>query len=346
MDILKRLIGIFTQPNKGSVFLYIGDKKALYITIIIPSVMMLPLAIKNYFFGYHLLASTLLLFFLTSTFHIWAIYKKSPLILHPHIIAILLILSLFFTVHYLGVSTIYWCYPISIALLFMLPLKSAFIFNIIVWSIISGFSFIEMPLDEALRISTSLLLTIIISGSVLMHINQLNKRLLNEIIRDPMTGAYNRKELSFHLKTCLKQQKEDSVHSALLFIDIDHFKAVNDSFGHDVGDDVIKELVNIITNHSRETDKVFRIGGEEFVLLMHNTNIKNALRVADKLRLKIKNEQIIENYPITVSIGVCSSENNPSKDQWLKFADIALYEAKEAGRDNVKLYRTSKSQII
>lgn len=340
MEIRKKLEHALELHSNKSVFLFIGNKKSLYSIIIIASVVITPLALKNYLLGYNLLAYSLITFVLATLINIYSLHKRSRLLLSVNIMTALLTLSLFFTFYYLGMKTVYWVYPISIALIFILYLKSALFFNLLIWLVASSFSYIELPFWEAVRISASLLVTIIVSCSILIHINKLNQRLKNESIKDPMTGAYNRRELSIHLEHCLALKQRSNINSSILFFDLDHFKVINDTYGHDAGDEVITYLVKIINNHSRESDMLFRVGGEEFILLMNNTEVENALLSANKLREQIKDKQVIEGHPITVSIGVCGSFRDTSKDEWIKYADMALYEAKQSGRDQVKAYQT------
>ncbi|OUR77644.1 hypothetical protein A9Q75_14925 [Colwellia psychrerythraea] len=166
----------------------------------------------------------------------------------------------------------------------------------------------------------------------------LHQSLSDESVRDPMTGALNRRQLSTHLDASLANKKRNHVNSAILMFDIDHFKQINDNFGHDVGDKVIKELVAIIDVHSREVDMLFRVGGEEFILLMNDIKISDAHNFAEKLRRFIEASRIVENHPITVSIGICESFHSFSSETWMKNADTTLYEAKTSGRNQVRIH--------
>lgn len=338
MEVTNRPKHSLAKHGKDSVSLFIGDKKSLYFITSVSSVLIILLALKNHYLGYSLLAYSLVSFVFAAGFHALALHKGSRITIHANIVVTLLIVSIFLTIYYLGVETVYWVYPISISLIFILTIKSAIVFNTIIMGVVSGFSFLGMKIEEASRVSVSYLLTVLISFAILMHINKLKQRLVDESIRDPMTGAYNRRQLSINLEDCLAQKKRNNINSAILMIDIDHFKHINDSFGHGVGDEVIKHLVNIINEYSREVDLLFRVGGEEFILLMRDTNIDDALHVADMLTGAIKTKQIIVNHPVTVSIGVCASFDNLSKDKWIKYADTALYNAKNSGRNQVQLY--------
>lgn len=339
MKVPNRVKQIFTEHNRESIFLYNGSKKTLRFIILVSSIVIFPLAIKNFYLGYNLLTFSLLSFIAASFLYSQALHRGAPPTINSKVVVSLLVFSLFLTIYHLGTDTIYWIYPVSTSLIFILKLKEAIVFNVVILIFVTGFCFLDMETAAALRVSASFALTIMISSLILVHINKLQQRIVYESIRDPLTGAFNRRQLQVNLESCLAQMKRNNQHSALLILDIDHFKNINDSYGHDVGDEVIKKVVNLIDENTRELDLLFRIGGEEFILLMQDTYADAALIVADKLRNQIKQKSIIENHQVTVSIGMCLSQVGDTKDQWIKCADMALFDAKRSGRDRVKLYQ-------
>ena len=122
-------------------------------------------------------------------------------------------------------------------------------------------------------------------------------------------------------------------------IDIDNFKSINDTYGHQVGDCVIKSLANCLTNCTRGSDYVFRYGGEEFTVLLSNTDIKGAKQLAERMRAAVENVVCIcddVNVSYTVSIGVTQLGNNDTVTKLFTRADKALYNAKKAGKNCVK----------
>lgn len=161
-------------------------------------------------------------------------------------------------------------------------------------------------------------------------------------LTDGLTGLYNRHYLNNHLDNMVRQALTNGKNLALMIMDMDHFKSVNDTHGHDVGDKVLKQLAGIIIRASRSTDLAARFGGEEFVMLMPETDPLAALNAANRMR------EIVETTPFdigggntlnrTISIGVASLlAEGDSAEGLLKRADEALYSAKNAGRNNVKV---------
>ena len=166
---------------------------------------------------------------------------------------------------------------------------------------------------------------------------------------DGLTGLYNRKFLEQNLKTLLPQVKRDEKNLALLMLDMDHFKAVNDEYGHDIGDKVLKELSRILQENVRESDILVRYGGEEFIVLLVGVNSEeDAINIAEKIGTKVRENEIDvyagTTIQKTVSIGLSMyPQDSSSFDNVIKNADIALYEAKSTGRD--KVVRFQKEQV-
>lgn len=161
-------------------------------------------------------------------------------------------------------------------------------------------------------------------------------------LTDPLTGLGNRTALSKALsrETRLAQRHREPL--SILVIDIDHFKNINDTFGHSCGDDALKQLGAALRSMSRETDQSFRYGGEEFVLLLDKTDLKGARVIAERLRHRISQLQIESRehtLTITASIGVSTLSENDCGDSLFQRADKALYRAKQEGRNRVAVER-------
>ncbi|MGT4069950.1 UNVERIFIED_CONTAM: GGDEF domain-containing protein [Aeromonas hydrophila] len=149
---------------------------------------------------------------------------------------------------------------------------------------------------------------------------------------DPMTGILNRRAM----QKFLDHVQIKSLPLAVIALDIDNFKSINDNFGHDVGDAVIISLTTIMQQEIRANNALFRSGGEEFLLLMPDTTLDKAQRIAERLRAKVENHEMEKVGCITISLGIAYwSVNDGSLKETLKQADKALYEAKHQGRNCV-----------
>ncbi|MBT3807790.1 MAG: diguanylate cyclase [Desulfobacula sp.] len=152
---------------------------------------------------------------------------------------------------------------------------------------------------------------------------------------DELTGAYNRRAFNDYLHTNIGRAKRYNEPLSMLLLDVDHFKNINDSHGHDVGDLVLKSLVCVIKESIRQEDTMARWGGEEFTILLPQTGKDAALQQAERLREKI----FMHNFPkidhLTVSIGHTELQDNDTSDSFVKRADDALFQAKEGGKNIV-----------
>ncbi|HEY7510653.1 MAG TPA: GGDEF domain-containing protein, partial [Vicinamibacteria bacterium] len=122
---------------------------------------------------------------------------------------------------------------------------------------------------------------------------------------------------------------------ALVMLDVDHFKRVNDEHGHKAGDAVLRGLVQLLRHRARAVDLLFRMGGEEFVLLLPDTPEDAAAGVAEELRQAIAATALLDGKVVTASLGVAAARPDDTVESWLRAADAAMYAAKEAGRNRV-----------
>jgi len=175
-------------------------------------------------------------------------------------------------------------------------------------------------------------------------VQEQNKELTYLATRDALTGCLNRRAFTDGFKLLFDASSDDGSELSCIMVDLDHFKLVNDNFGHAVGDEVIIMLAEVLKASTRKEDLVGRYGGEEFCLVLPGMSVDQAFSVAERIRLRIKDEsnKRYEDGPrVTASIGVASMLDNPADPGALNiFADEALYCAKENGRNRVVSYAT------
>jgi two-component system cell cycle response regulator len=160
-------------------------------------------------------------------------------------------------------------------------------------------------------------------------------------VTDQLTGLHNRRYMAGQLKALVERANQGGEPVSLLAIDIDHFKKINDTFGHDVGDAVLREFAVRLASNVRSIDIPVRHGGEEFLVVMPDTHLEDAHRIAERIRLHVAGEPFRpagaeDSLNVTISIGVAASLPDESRpDGLLKRADEAMYQAKAAGRNRV-----------
>ena len=155
-----------------------------------------------------------------------------------------------------------------------------------------------------------------------------NLLLFHLSITDQLTGIYNRTYFYEKNEKEMKNAEQKKQPITAMMLDIDHFKSINDTYGHLCGDEVLAKCSEIITNSLRKQDIVFRLGGDEFYVLMPNTAMDEALAAAERLRANMENSRSGADIPVTTSIGIAEKIPGESSDDWFKRLDEALYKAK------------------
>lgn len=174
------------------------------------------------------------------------------------------------------------------------------------------------------------------------------ERIAREIVslennKDTLTRLFTRRYLPNIIQHEIRYCLEHDTQLGVIMIDIDHFKRINDLYGHGVGDTVLSQTANLLSASLRAYDYIFRYGGEEFLVIVNNTDAANCLTIADNLRKKVERNSFsdmpIINEPVTISLGVALFDRHPDYEQLINHADRALYCAKENGRNRVELYQ-------
>ncbi|HEX9593081.1 MAG TPA: diguanylate cyclase [bacterium] len=184
-----------------------------------------------------------------------------------------------------------------------------------------------------------------------LRLKEQNDRLRLMALTDPLTGLGNRHIINGRLKSSLARWRRRGEPFGLMIVDVDHFKAVNDTYGHEAGDQVLQRLAELFREMARAEDSVGRLGGEEFVILVDHAHRLEAVQAAERLRRRVSHlaMPLAGNVSITVSIGVVSSDDlhvDDTEKSALHHADDALYAAKETGRNRVVYFpNLSPSQV-
>ena len=180
---------------------------------------------------------------------------------------------------------------------------------------------------------------------------RLRETLRDQSIRDPLTGLFNRRFMQESLIRELDRARRRKQPLSLLFVDLDHFKRFNDTFGHDAGDFVLRKLADVVRGFFRSDDVVCRYGGEEFAFILPESSAEDSARRANDLRIKVKDLKLEYHDKwlgsVTLSIGIATfPENGSGYDELLKVADQCLYQSKAAGRDRVTVAGAHQSSGV
>lgn len=241
----------------------------------------------------------------------------------------------------LGVDGLFWVYPFLVFIFFLVAPIRAFVLLALMLGSLFAIANLYPQLIFASRFQ---MLAFFVTTSItslfafiFAYRAQLQRRELQRLATtDSLTGAGNRRTLNDQLAVAISEFARLSRQYGLILLDLDHFKQINDNYGHKVGDQILIELVPVLQSMLRQSDQVFRFGGEEFVVLVADIKQADLERLAEKLRAGVQRKIILpDSAQITTSIGVAMQKADESWEAWLHRADLALYEAKHQGRNRV-----------
>jgi diguanylate cyclase (GGDEF)-like protein len=158
-------------------------------------------------------------------------------------------------------------------------------------------------------------------------------------LTDPLTDIANRRKMQLCLNEEIKRMERTGLPFSIILMDLDFFKKINDTYGHEVGDKVLKEFSKTISAHIRALDIFGRMGGEEFLLICPNTSEAGVLNLAEKLRKEVEKIPLPDGTNLTASFGCATRAKGESESSLLSRADQAMYRAKELGRNRVEIIR-------
>jgi diguanylate cyclase (GGDEF)-like protein len=164
-----------------------------------------------------------------------------------------------------------------------------------------------------------------------------NEKLQSQVVKDGMTGLYNHTFMEQLIGDAINRSKRSKTPLSLLMIDVDFFKHINDTFGHNAGDVVLIRLAQVLNSSKRTTDYLGRWGGDELVLLLNDTNLPGAARLAEKLRSLVESHIFPRGSHLTISLGASEYHDGDTLTSFLGRADAAMYHAKHGGRNRVEI---------
>lgn len=233
---------------------------------------------------------------------------------------------------------VYWVYSSTIVIYYLVPYRWALVINALM---LAGVGIVFWGEDYSPVQLYSFLVTVgLINGFSLSFAlsEERNRNLLRSLsLKDDLTGIGNRRAFMEKMSETISFHKRYGVSACLVCIDIDKFKPINDTLGHAAGDKAIRNLADCITGMLRESDSVFRIGGDEFVIIADGTDRKAAYQLTEKIRRTVEETDILPDWNLTISLGVTVLKPEDTSDSWLDRADGELYKAKNAGRNQVQM---------
>ena len=273
----------------------------------------------------------------------WSVYRYRAVRAASATMAILCITGVVLTIYARGASQVLWAYPGLVAMFYLLRPLEAVVVSLITIVGVSPALAATYSGTELAVVYASMFTTLALSGAFAAMTHGQRNRLHSLTLADPLTGVGNRRALDEAMPAAIKAAVEHQHPISLVMIDIDHFKQVNDVYGHATGDKVLIGVSEKVTAEIRATDQLFRVGGEEFVVLAVGAGLDLSQRLGEsllasiaELKFAVKNPQKSV-FQVTVSVGVAELLPGENADAWYRRADDALYEAKRSGRNQVHL---------
>lgn len=257
-------------------------------------------------------------------------------------IAILCVVGMLTTIYVQEERQVFWAYPALIAVFYLVkPGEAVLIATLTILALAPEL----VQTEDPLRLAT-IFMTLIMTSAFAYAFAFLTRGQRDQLLvlarKDPLTGVGNRRALDEKLAEVCAAQTRGDVPASLLLLDIDNFKEINDEFGHAAGDQILVRLTEIIELRIRVTDSLYRIGGEEFVVVIEGQKKEQARRLAEQLRTLVEANELAPGGAVTISLGVAELGKGEKPEQWLRRADVALYESKRAGRNQTSLATTGK----
>lgn len=304
--------------------------------MLIAIIFVTPFSLSNFFYGRHFVGATSLLVVLLLAANAWTTARGR---FTPSLTLFALVPAIIFFLGYatknLGMVGALWSYPAVISFYFMLPERKAWLANSVLLLVVIPHAWMVLELGLAARVAATLLVVSAFSAIFIRVITTQQQKLHALVVTDTLTGLLNRTLLNDTLDEAIQHNARSGVPMTLATLDLDEFKAINDTLGHDAGDTVLRGVGELLRKRVRRVDKLFRPGGEEFLALLYGANGESGRQVAEELRAAIAAHAFLPDRTVTVSIGIATLAPGEDRRQWMKRSDENLYRAKAAGRNRV-----------
>lgn len=252
-----------------------------------------------------------------------------------YITALAFVFGTVFTIYIKGSQQIHWAYPAFVVIFYFLQPKTALLLACLAIFAILPVLEKEETLPNTLKILITLFVNVSCAFIFSKVMRNQSKDLRELAQKDPLTQIGNRNAMEFAIKDVFEEYVNDDKPMPVLMVDIDHFKEINDTLGHQTGDDIIVKVAELIEFNMRSSESVYRYGGEEFLVLAKNMSIFDAENLAERLRATVENAAFLDDIKITISVGISELTAKKSTKHWVEQADKALYQAKNKGRNCV-----------
>ncbi len=307
-----------------------------YVSQLLAALMLL-LAVWNALRGRHEMAAIEGVVLVPLLIHAWLLRRRDRPLFSPLALLSLALLTLGLSFYYGQDTNVYWAPALVIGFHFLLARRVAVALNLVFVLAMTPVVLDTLEYSHAVIFLLNLALISVSMYTFSLLVYRRDHLLQKVAVLDPLTQAYNRRHMMESLDQTVELNRRYGKVASLIMLDIDHFKRINDEHGHGEGDRALKSIVRLVQQRLRRTDLLFRYGGEEFVILLSETDSARALQLAHEVCQLIRVSPILAGRAITVSCGVAELSCGENALGWLARCDEALYHAKHSGRDRAEL---------
>lgn len=271
--------------------------------------------------------------------------RRIPAFVRIAFVALLTVISVM-SIYFNGHIGVYWTYPLLAACFFVFSGAAGIVAALVLTITFATTAMLVMPFDDGWRIGATLFIICVLGSVFVVLLDELQKLLRKMVVTDTLTGLQNRHLVTQVLEQSIYSRKRYGRPASIILADLDHFKKLNDTHGHLFGDQILKQVADRMHTVLRQEDQLFRVGGEEFLVVLPSTELTGAMLVADKLRKLIADSSFngkTASVDVTLSLGVAELAAKQTWVEWLNAADTALLEAKRKGRNQVR--KASKAAL-
>ncbi len=322
--------------DNGAIMPIYREAAFRYISLSI-TLILLPFLISNYVHGHYLFALLETGVMLLLCGHCWGLFRYNRPLLGPIVLASIVPILRYISFYYGRGSNIYWAPPMVVSFYFILPPRQAQLFCLGFLLCMTPISLSLLASKDALAFMVSLLVTWASVQIFSTVVYRQERRLQRMAVLDPLTGAYNRRYMMESLEQSWASFQRHHGSCPVAMFDIDHFKLINDELGHAEGDRVLEAICSSFKQRLRKEDRLFRYGGEEFLVLLQQSELEQAHQISLQFCQQVRDARILGERPLTISCGVAQIQTGDSVKSLLQRCDDALYRAKQNGRDRVEL---------
>lgn len=265
----------------------------------------------------------------------YQVYHHRRVWLFGGIMSVAAVIGILAIVYLRGVEDVHFLYPVIIVSYFLLTPRVALSVSVLTVGALSLLLIGQVNMFHLTKIAVSLLGCSVFAYAFSALRNRQNEQLILLSTKDDLTGVWNRRSLDEKLLAFVQQAKRQFSDAALIVLDLDNFKEVNDTNGHAAGDAALKRVARTIQQRIRVSDSLYRFGGDEFVVFAPNTKLEQATGLAEDIRARVEAMEAMEGSQISISLGVAVFHIDSTAEDWLRAADEGLLTAKRSGRNQV-----------